>query len=128
MNSYLILQCLKDVSAIPIFIWLALSPSIYQNMPLLSFLFSIGGFIDAMFVSYTMCYNIPWMISSLKDTLGTFGMLGFSILMIFAPQNDCPSEWDKFFTFAAFVDILSIVSLLTPWNIYTWNIYTWNLI
>ena len=89
---------------------------------MLSFLFSIVGFIDAMFVYYTMCYNIPWTVSSLKDTLGTFGMLGFSILMIFAPQNDCPSEWDKFFTFAAFVDILSIVSLLTPWNIYTWNL------
>ena len=122
MNIYVLLQCFKDILAIPIFIWLALSPSIYEHRPLLSFLFSIGGFIDAIYVSYTIYSKIQWTISSLKDALGAFGMLGFSIIIIFAPVSDCPSDWDKFFAFAAFIDILSIISLITPWNIYEWRL------
>ena len=122
MNIYLILQCLKDTLAIPIFIWLAFSPSIYENRPLLSLLFSIGGFIDTLYVSSTLYYKIPWTFSSLKDALGAFGMLGFSIILLMAAKTNRPSEWDKFFAFAAFVDICSIISLLTPWNIYTWKL------
>jgi len=122
MGIYLYLQWLKDFIAIPIFIWFALTPSIYENTPLLSLLFSLGGFIDAMYVSSTMYYRLKWTISSVKDALGALGMLVFSMVIIFAPETDCPSNWNIFFILATYIDLLSVISPMTPFNIYTWNL------
>ena len=121
MRLYCTFVQFKDLIAIPIFIWLALHSEVEYNV--LSLLFSIGCLIDAIFVSVTWCYDIPWSVASLKDALGAFGMMGFTIMLAYSTKKkDCPSNMVYFFVLAAVVDILSIVSIVTPWNIYLWEL------
>lgn len=120
MKAYL--QWGKDLLAIPVFLLLAGRPDIYEQRELLSVLFSVGCLIDALYVSSTWCWTLPWTCASIKDALGTMGMMGFTFLLLAAPHcapvHHCPSHWDVFFLFAATVDILSVLSVLTPFNIY----------
>jgi len=117
MRLYAYFQGFKDLIAIPIFIWLALHPELGYTV--LSLLFSIGCLIDAIFVSVTWCCDILWSVASLKDALGAFGMMGFTIVLAYTTKKkDCPSNLVYFFVLAAVIDMLSIISIVTPWNIY----------
>ena len=115
------MQLVKDLSAIFVFWWLACRPEFYERR-LLSVLFTVGWLIDTLYVCTTWCLHIPWTWASFKDFLGAYGMFGFSVILVVAPENNCPSNWYYFFVFAAGVDTLSLLSVCTRFNIYMLNI------
>jgi len=106
------LQKVKDFCAIPVFVFIALTSSIYDSRGKLAVFFAFGSLIDTFFVSWFYWYNKTWTIARLKDVAGASGMWVFCLALIVSPISPEMHRWPYFFWFAAVVDSISICSTL----------------
>lgn len=118
------LQQVKDFCAIPVFVYIALTASMYDSRIRLALFFAFGSLIDTLFVSWFHWYNKTWTIARLKDALGAYGMWGFCMTILLVPVSPEMHRWPYFFWFAAAVDSISIFSTLC--GRYSW--YTFKII
>ena len=115
-------QWLKDFIAIPIFIWMAIH-NIHDRL-LLSVFFALGSLLDACYGLHAEFMGHPWTIARAKDALGAYCMWGFSVLLLWAPAVKDPGRWPYFFWFAAAVDSVSVLSVVSAKNVYLLQINT----
>lgn len=112
------MQCIKDFHAVPVFIIIASTPFICDSRRLLSLFFAFGALLDSLFVSYFYWYDMPLTRARMKDALGAFGMLVFCVVLLVAKHAPEVHRWPYFFWVAASIDAVSILSIVTDFNIY----------
>ena len=113
-----ILQFIKDSFAVMLFLIFANIPRLLSDNEMLCLFFSLGAFLDCLFVSFRYYYRLPLTIASIKDIFGLFGMICFTIALVFLKQNHA-EFWQKFFYLAFIVDYISVLSVCS----FSWNIY-----
>ena len=120
----MILQKIKDFCAIPVFVYMGLTASIYDSRIQLALFFAIGSLIETLFVSCFYWYNKPWTIARLKDAIGAYGMWVFCLALLMAPISPKKHRWPYYFCFMAVVNSISIFS--TVCGRYDW--YTFKVL
>lgn len=107
------LQWIKDFGAIPIFVWIALTPSVSNSRHLLSLFFAFGCLLDTLFVSFFYWYEKPWTIARVKDVLGAVGMWVFCLVLLAANPAPEVHRWPSFFWLATAIDSMSVLSVFS---------------
>ena len=118
MLYFQICQFIKDSTACFVFFLFANMPLLLSDNEMLCLLFSLGAFLDCLFVSFRYYYRLPLTIASIKDIFGLFGMICFTIALVFLKQNHT-EFWQKFFYLAFIIDYISVLSVCS----FSWNIY-----
>jgi hypothetical protein len=118
MLRFQICQYIKDSVACLVFFLFANMPRLLGDSEMLCLFFSLGAMIDCLFVSFRYYHTLPLTIASIKDVFGLFGMICFTIALVFLKQNHA-EFWQKFFYLAFIIDYASILSVCS----FSWNIY-----
>ena len=117
------LQKVKDLCAIPVFVFIALTSSIYDSRSKLAVFFAFGSLIDTFFVSWFYWYDKTWTIARFKDVVGASGMWVFCLALLMAPLSPEMHRWPYFFCFVAVVNGISLWSTLcVRYDWYTSNV------
>lgn len=117
MLYFQICQFIKDSTACFVFFLFANMPLLLSDNEMLCLLFSLGAFLDCLFVSFRYYHALPLSIASIKDVFGLFGMICFTIALVFLKNH--AEFWQKFFYLAFIVDYISVMSVCS----FSWNIY-----
>ena len=118
MLYFQICQFIKDSTACFVFFLFANMPLLLSDNEMLCLFFSLGALMDCLFVSFRYYYRLPLTIASIKDIFGLFGMICFTIALVFLKQNHT-EFWQKFFYLAFIIDYASVLSACS----FSWNIY-----
>ena len=118
MLYFQICQFIKDSTACFVFFLFANMPLLLSDNEMLCLFFSLGALTDCLFVSFRYYYRLPLTIASIKDIFGLFGMICFTIALVFLKQNHA-DFWQKFFYLAFIIDYISVLSVCS----FSWNIY-----
>jgi hypothetical protein len=117
MLYFQICQFIKDSTACFVFFLFANMPLLLSDNEMLCLLFSLGAFLDCLFVSFRYYHALPLSIASIKDVFGLFGMICFTIALVFLKNH--AEFWQKFFYLAFIIDYISVLSVCS----FSWNIY-----
>lgn len=122
--NFKVLQFIKDSIAVLLFILFANMPELLNDNHMLCLLFSLGSLLDCLFVCFRYYHRLPLSIASIKDVFGLFGMICFTIALVFLKQNHA-EFWQKFFYLAFIIDYASVLSVCSgAWNIYVNVMFT----
>jgi len=97
----------KDLFFVPVFLLFAVHN--VHDRRVLSLFFAGGSLLNAIFFACN---------KRVKDASTAVVMWVFSMALVWAPTVKDPGHWPYFFYFAAVVEMLCIISMITPYTVY----------
>lgn len=98
---------IKDIFFVPVFLLFAIYN--VHDRQVLSVFFASGSLLNAIFYACN---------KRVKDASSAVVMWVFCIALVWAPVVKDPGRWPYFFYFATIVEVLCIISIVTPYSIY----------